>query len=45
VRCTAHGTTIPAPTATEAEALGTWKRRPEWCAKCRRDAAKATKVN
>jgi hypothetical protein len=41
VRCVAHGTTIPAPSATEAERLGTIKVRPEWCRQCAKEA-KAT---
>jgi hypothetical protein len=45
VRCVAHGTPTPAPNAVEAERLGTIVVRPEWCTGCRKEAAKATKVN
>jgi hypothetical protein len=34
VPCVAHGTTIPAPNAVEAERLGTIRVRPEWCKQC-----------
>jgi hypothetical protein len=43
VRCVAHGTTIPAPNAVEAERLGTIKVRPEWCRACAREAKAAAK--